>query len=186
MRVGGNSVQVNRADVIADALEFAVTVQVADGETASLVCFDHLRGFLKDRLVRSIEDCSHRAVSHVARDGVQERQSLDKQKIDTQSYISMKLENRCWDWDSHERWDPGSCGGSRCFTLEACNVRSVDDEGASSVVRGDGTVVDVSAAKDGLEKGLVGASNFPVQLPSRVGGLDVSGREHLLLSSYRR
>jgi hypothetical protein len=97
----------------------------------------------------------------------------------------MELENWRRYRDSRECGNPGSCGGSRRFALEACDVGAVDDKGAASIVRSDGTVVNVAAAEDSLEERFIGSTDFPIQVPSGVGSLDVSRGEHFLLSSYR-
>ena len=53
------------------------------------------------------------------------------------------------------------------------------------IIRGDGAILNLGAAQDSLESGLVGAANLSIKGARVVRGLDVLGGEHLLLFSYR-
>ena len=106
MRVGWNDVELDWADIVANAIEFTIGVNVADVETSVLVGGEHALGLPDDGLVRSIRDGGNGAVTKVSRDRMEKRKTLHKQKINAQRDVTVELDDGRWEWHGGESRDP--------------------------------------------------------------------------------
>ena len=107
--IGGDDIEVDGKDVIADTFKFGmIGVDVTDEETADCVKFDDGLGLLEDGGLFAIGNSGDGAELDVTRDCVKKRAALDKEEIRAKDHMAVVLADvwrkRCY----LERRDAGA------------------------------------------------------------------------------
>ncbi|KAI2491007.1 hypothetical protein MHU86_23575 [Fragilaria crotonensis] len=79
--VGGDSIHVDGANVVADAVKFVVGVDVADGEAARAVDVDDRLEFCEDGLVGAVGDVGDGPETDAAGNSVEETDTLHEEEV---------------------------------------------------------------------------------------------------------
>ena len=142
---------------------------VAHAETAEPVGSDDISRMFEHHNVRAVRHWDGGAVANATGYGVQEKTSLDQEKIDAERDVAAMVRNGA---------------GASHLSLERGNVGPVDGEGPVGIVRGDGVINDEVAVEDGPELLLVGLPQHVVELSGEIGLLDLPVGEHLFVLCY--
>jgi hypothetical protein len=168
MAVGGHDVNVCGVQIGTDALKLVVCVHITNPETATSVQLDDGEHFLEHGGMCAVGDGTHGAELKVTSNGMEENMSLHKEKIHAEDYIAVVLEHRRRQRDSFECGNTGSNSRAGGFTLEDCNVGTVNRDGSLGIKGGDGTIANGPVSQDALELSLAWATDEAVQLTGMV------------------
>jgi hypothetical protein len=155
--VGGNKINHDREKSVANAGEFVVGVDVANAETTGSVRFDSGPEAVEDGGSLAIRNGENSAISDVARNGMEKRNLLDVKEIGAQSDVEVMVSNRRRNRHGLELGYMRGGGALGSSALEKRNVGSVNNEGASCVLRSNGAVAEVITFEDTLEIGFRGS-----------------------------
>lgn len=169
--VGGHDLEVNGSKIGADTFKLLIAVNVTNDKTAAGMKSDDGLELGQDGGMFSVRDRRRSLKLEVARDGVEKREALDNEKIDTQDNgaIVVFMDMRRYR-DGFETRNARSLAGTGSLTFEGGHVRAVDDSGAFRVGGSDGTVEDGVGSQQLQAFSLTRAAKESVQ-PACVVGL---------------
>jgi hypothetical protein len=143
MTVGGDKVNHDGKKIIANASELMIGMDVANAKATRSIGVDGGPEPGEYGRTLAVGSGKNGPETNITRDGVKKRYLLDVKKIGTQSDIKMVVGNGGRNGNGLKlgnMWRSGAlCSGS----FEKRNIGAVDDEGASSILRGDRAVAKV-------------------------------------------
>jgi hypothetical protein len=179
--VGGDKVNDNGEKIVANAGEFMVGVDVANAKTAGRISVDGGPKTGENGRALAVRIRENSAVTNVKRDCMEERDLLDIEEIGTQGDVEVVGGNGGRNWDGFKLGNMRCSGALRSGALEKRNVGAINNEGASSVLRGNVAVAEVIPFENALEIRFRWAAEKAVEVTSRIGIKNLSGSKKLLL-----
>jgi hypothetical protein len=174
-----NDVQCNGPDVVTNALELIVGMDVANAKTTTTVQPEEASQLVKDDAFATAGDLGKGAECNRSRDGVQETDALDEKEIDTKGKVGVMLKNVGRNGLRHESWDMRSGGTAGGLSLEGHQVRAVNESSTLGIIHGHGAISDEVVSQDVEENRLGGAPDLPIKSTGGVGVAKFSRGEHL-------
>lgn len=146
VEVGGDHVHLDGSDLVTDAFEFVIAMEVSNNKTTGCVEFDHSRELGEDGGLFTVRDVTDCPKTDATRDGVQEAVALHKEEINAKGDVAVVLKDGWWNRCRHESGNACACHRPRGLTLNYSDVRAIDEEGASRISGRHGAVPDKIAA----------------------------------------
>ena len=140
MTVGGDDVEVDVREIVADAVEFGVAVYVDDGEATGGVKGHYSEELLANGRAGAVADRGNGPKMNVARNRVKEAKLLNKEKIHAKGHTLVCSKEIRRQRNALKTGGAG-CGGSPgCFPFEGSDLGAVDLGSTDGVVNGERTV----------------------------------------------
>lgn len=117
----------------------------------------------------------------VARDGVEERVALDKEKINAEDDVAVVVEHRRGQRNRFEHRSVRGGAGTRGLPFERGDVGTINDKSALRIQWRDWTVANKTSGKDALESSFTGSPDHAVQGACRVSIRDIASAKKLFL-----
>ena len=126
MAVSCDNVHFDWAKILTDAFELIVRVDVADVGAAGTLKGNGGPYFLQDGLVGTVGNWGDCVETDATGDGMEESNSLCKEKIKAQRDVLMKRRDRCREGNGFERGGSGCGSGPGRLSVEGSHVRAVN------------------------------------------------------------
>ena len=142
MAVSRDHIGEDGENVVAYAVKFVITEEVCHVETPAGVCLENWGLSLEDRVVVAVSDHGCSAETDVARNRMEEENTLNIKEIDAQCNIAVMLEH--W-WRQRDSGKSDNVGGSMGLggrALQKRNIFAINNKGTGGVSWCNGAVMD--------------------------------------------